>query len=242
MTVRSKPNCLVVIATPDAKVRTHWKQGLRGMFEIHPVAARSDLEKALLKLKPSVLLIDLNLPHLDGVQGLMTIQRLSNTTKIIVLTATSDKNERLVALEAGAKGYCDPDTDPVLMRKAVQIVQKGEIWAERSAMSHFIKELTARNQYWELVARTKTPARSSSGIDIHLNLLTTREAEIANLVSQALSNKQIARLLSITEATVKAHLTVIFRKLGVSDRVGLALAAHPNGRLHTTEVDPTKVE
>ena len=242
MTVRYNDNCLVVIATPDTKVRTHWKQGLRGMFEIHTVAVRSDLERALLKLKPSVLLIDLNLPHLDGINGFRTIQRLSYTTKTIVLTATSDKNERLLALEAGAKGYCDPDTDPVLMRKAIQIVQKGEIWAERSAMSYFIKELTTRYQHWELVARTKTPVKFTPANDIHLDKLTTRETEIANLVRQALSNKQIARLLNITEATVKAHLTVIFRKLGVSDRVGLALVAHPKGPVRMSEGDHLKVE
>jgi two-component system, NarL family, nitrate/nitrite response regulator NarL len=242
MTARSRPNCLVVIASPDTTVRNRWKKGLGGMFEIQQVAARSNLEGALLKLKPSVLVIDLNLPHLDGIKGLMAIQRLSSMTKIIVLTETGNENEQLLALEAGAKGYCDPDTDPVLMKKAVQIVQKGEIWARRSAMLHFIKQLTARNQYWELTSRTQTPVKLPSTTDFHMTVLTAREREIANLVSQALTNKQIASLLNITEATVKAHLTVIFRKLGVSDRVALALITQPKPAIAYDRSQLTKVE
>jgi DNA-binding NarL/FixJ family response regulator len=222
MTVRSKPDGALVIATADTRVRRRWKQGLRGIFKTYQVGDRSHLEKVLLKIKPAILVVDLSLPTLNGIKGVMAIQRLSSMTNIIVLTITGDETERLLALEVGAKGYCDPDIDAVLMRKAVQTVQRGEIWAQRSTMLHLIKELSVRNQNWELASRTNTPARSSENTS-HLNNLTVREREIAELVSEGSSNKQIASLLDITEATVKAHLTVIFRKLGISDRVALAL-------------------
>jgi two-component system nitrate/nitrite response regulator NarL len=222
MTARSKPSS-VVIATPDAEVRTHWKQGLRGMFKTYQVSDRSDLEKVLLKVKPAILLVDLNVPNLNGIKGMIEIQSLSSTTKIIVLTQTGNETERLLALEAGARGYCAPDIDMILMKKAVQIVQKGEIWAQRSTMLHVIKELTARNQYWERISHNKTAAKLPSERESPLNDLTNREREIAMLVGQGSSNKQIATLLTIAEATVKAHLTVIFRKLGISDRLALAV-------------------
>jgi two-component system, NarL family, nitrate/nitrite response regulator NarL len=193
------------------------------MFEIQHVGNRSALQRAVFKTKPSVLLLDLNLDDLEGIKGLIAVQRLSPMTKIIALTSSSDESERLRALEAGARGYCDPDTDPVLMKRAVQIVQKGEIWAQRSAMLHLIKELSARNQYWELASRGKTVEKSPRTNDSSLDGLTSRELEIAKLVNQAFSNKEIARLLNIAEGTVKAHLTVIFRKLRVADRVALVL-------------------
>lgn len=223
MARQSKPSCLVVIASSDSTVRSRWVRSLREMFEIHPVGDRSSLQRAVFKMKPSVLLLDLTLRDLEGIKGMMAIQRLSPMTKVIVLTSSVDDTERLRALEGGARGYCDPNIDPVLMKRAVQIVQKGEIWAQRSAMLHLIKELSARNQYWEVASRTKTPGKSPRTNDSQLNELTPRELEIAKLVRQASSNKEIAGLLNIAEATVKAHLTMIFRKLGVADRVALAL-------------------
>jgi two-component system nitrate/nitrite response regulator NarL len=223
MARQSKPSCLVLIASSDSEVRSRWMRGLREMSEIHSVGDRVGLHRAVFKMKPSVLLLDLNLRDLEGVKGMIAIQRLSPMTKIIVLTSSVDDSERLRALEAGARGYCDPDIDSVLMKRAVQIVQKGEIWAQRSAMLHLIKELSARNQYWEMASRSKPPRKSPRTNDSTLNELTAREIEIAKLVSQAASNKQIAGLLNIAEATVKGHLTMIFRKLGVADRVALAL-------------------
>jgi DNA-binding NarL/FixJ family response regulator len=117
-------------------------------------------------------------------------------------------------LEIGARGYCNIDIDPVLLKKAVQVVQKGEIWVGRSVISSLVQKLTARRE--SLHKHSDTDA-------FDLSSLTPKEREIARMVGSAASNKQIAVGLGISEATVKSHLTDIFRKLRIIDRLELAL-------------------
>jgi DNA-binding NarL/FixJ family response regulator len=223
MTIRPQPNCLVVIASTDRVARNRWRKGLNGMFETYPVGSRPELEKILPKLKPSVLLVDLNLLQLNGIKGMMAIQRLSSITKILVLTATTDESVRMLALEEGARGYCDLDLDPRMMRKAVQMVQKGEIWAERRIIASLLMDLIYRTYDRELVSHTQQIEEKHPTNHGILDDLTSREREIVSLIAHAASNKEIANVLQISESTVKAHVGSIFRKLGVSDRLALAL-------------------
>lgn len=184
------------------------------MFSVYHVTDRSQMDRKILKLKPSVLFVDLDLPHLEGVKTIQAIQRLSSLTKIVLLSGTLDEGEELLALKAGVKGYCHKDIDHVLIEKAVHMVQKGEIWVERGIISRLLTELMD----------SKTAARkSSSSRATHLNALTIRQRDIAIMIGRGASNKEIASTLNITEATVKSHIHAIFLKLGVSDRLGLAL-------------------
>lgn len=206
---------MVLIASPIAGVRSQWSEGLEDRFPLYEVAERASLERSMTNLKPAILILDLALPGLGGVEGTSAIQRLSPVTSIILMTSTSNDREGLAALKAGARGYCNLDMDPQLLKKAVSVVVKGEIWVARNVFAPLLEELTSLTE--------RRHKEFPPNLDTRLDRLTPREREIAQLIGGGASNKEIAGRLNITEATVKAHLTAIFRKLGLSDRLGLAL-------------------
>ncbi len=215
MSDRARAASVVLIASPIAGVRGQWTKELQDKFPLYEVAERSSLERSMANLKPAILLLDLALPGLGGVEGTPVIQRLSPMTSIVLLTSTPNDREGLAALKAGARGYCSLDTDPTLLRKAVTVVLKGEIWVARNVFAPLLEELTSLTE--------RRHKEFPPNLDTRLDRLTPREREIAQLIGGGASNKEIAGRLNITEATVKAHLTAIFRKLGLSDRLGLAL-------------------
>ncbi len=202
----------MLIASPAAVLRRRWRRELAGKFDVHQVAQRGALVRSMARLRPCVLLLDLAVRRFEGLEDLPTIQRPSPRTKIVLLTSAPDEKEEVAAVKAGAKGYCDRDIAPSLLAKAVARVQNGEIWIGRRAISNFIEELAS------LVLRP-APALAPGT----LSPLTSREREIAQLVGEGARNKEIAERLQVTEKTVKAHLTAVFRKLGLSSRSQLAL-------------------
>ncbi|MGH7772418.1 MAG: LuxR C-terminal-related transcriptional regulator [Candidatus Binatia bacterium] len=206
---------MVVIASSVSAIRSRWRQGLKGVSPIHEVTGRAELETSLAELNPSVLLLDLALPQLGGVRGVPAIHRRNPSTKVILLTNTPNEREGIAALKAGASGYCPNDLNPFLVKRAVEQVQKGEIWIGRYLIPHLLEELTALSE--------RRRRASLSNPDRRLDVLSPRELEIANLIGDGASNKEIASRLNVTERTVKAHLTAVFRKLGFSDRLRLAL-------------------
>jgi DNA-binding NarL/FixJ family response regulator len=206
---------MILIASPTPALRTRWRQGLHTAAAIHEVGDRPTLERSLSVLKPAVLLIDLELPDLNPPEGLHAVLQVNAVTKAIVMTGAATETEGVAVLKAGARGYCHRDLDATLLRKAVDVVQKGEIWAGRTLTSQLLEELTARVEERDRELAGRVTAR--------LQRLTRREREIALLVGGGASNKEIGNKLGVTERTVKAHLTAIFRKLGVSDRLRLAL-------------------
>lgn len=206
---------MVLIASPIAGVRSQWSEGLENRFPLYEVAETSSLERSMANLKPAILILDLALPGLGGVEGTPAVQRLSPMTAIILMTSTTNDREGLAALKAGARGYCNLEMDPVLLKKAVSVVVKGEIWVARNVFAPLLEELTSLTE--------RRHKEFPPNLDTRLDRLTPREREIAQLIGGGASNKEIAGRLNITEATVKAHLTAIFRKLGLSDRLGLAL-------------------
>jgi DNA-binding NarL/FixJ family response regulator len=217
-----KSKGVVLIASADDELRKRWTQALQDGFPIHEVSGRTELEASLSNHKPSVLLLDLGLPHLRNVGVVSDLQRISPSTKIILLAAGNDDQTAIGALKYGAKGYCNKDSEPSLLKKAVGVVQKGEIWAGRKTVAHLLAELTSLSE-----SRQKN---SPDLPEIYLNYLTPREQQIAVLVGDGAHNKEIAYRLKISERTVKAHLTSIFQKLQIPDRLrlGLFVAGHNN--------------
>ena len=206
---------LVLIASGIAGLRKRWRLALHGAFTLHEVTDRGSLERSLTNRRPVALLLDLDLPELGGIGGVAAIQRLRATTRIVLLTHRPDEREGITALKAGARGYCDRDIDPGLLTKALAVVQQGEVWVGRKLIPHLLEELTALTE--------RQQQDSPPDIDSRLDRITAREREIAQLLSAGASNKEIAQKLNVTERTVKAHLTAIFRKLGISGRLQLAL-------------------
>jgi DNA-binding NarL/FixJ family response regulator len=170
---------------------------------------------------PSVLLLDFDLPDLGEVAGVAALQKLSPTTRILVATRAFDADEELSLLRIGAMGCFRKDIDPALLNRVVTVVRDGGLWITRSLIPGLIEEI--RDRHGDRVK--EAPARKN----LHLHLLTRREQEVATLVGSGASNKQIARLLNISDRTVKAHLTTTFQKLGITDRLRLALYMSANG-------------
>ena len=205
---------LVLIAASSAELRWHWSQALGLRYAFQEVVEWHELERYM-TLQPVILLLDLALCPTGGTADIPAIQRLSPSTKILAVTSNPVEAEGIAALKAGAKGYCQRNVPPALMRKAVEMIQEGQVWMERTILPHLLKELTSSEEH-------RLPASALAPND-SLTRLTHREREVADLIASGASNRVIARQLHVTEATVKAHLTAIFRKLGVSDRLQLGL-------------------
>ena len=210
----------VLIATADTALRGRWKEGLQGDYPLRDVSDAGALERTMVALVPDVLLLDIDLLSAVETGGASIIYRLSRETRVVILSASPNEQEGLRVLKAGAKGYCNKNVDPQVLRKIVDRVHDGEIWAERKLIPRLLEEYTTHPE--ERPEDLRKP-------DGRLDLLTPREREIAFLIGSGASNKEIASRLRVGEGTVKAHLTATFRKLGFSDRLQLGLyLASPN--------------
>lgn len=205
----------VLIAIPDTLARRRWRQGLAPRFRVQEVASRSALEHDVSRSRPDVLALDVKLLPVDGVAA---VQRWCPSTRIVLLVDSLDEREAVAALKAGARGYCQRDGTGPLMRSAVRAAERNEIWSECPLIRHLLQELSLAEHRRQGLA----PGNGAR------EALTSRERQIAAHIARGARNKEIAGLLHIAEATVKAHLTSIFRKLAVSDRLslGLLLAEH----------------
>jgi two-component system NarL family response regulator len=209
---------MILIASAAPDLLAAWEQALSGMCAGVVAVRQFDwLKQALPRVRPGVLLLDIGLPGLEGPRGVAGLRRTNPTTKIIVFAEEASDEVEVALFKLGVRGCARRDIDPQLLKRIVVAVEQGELWIRRSITPRVLDELAARagENY------------GSQTVGEQFALLTEREREIVKLIGSGESNKQIARELCITERTVKAHLTGIFRKLGVADRVRLALRVAP---------------
>jgi two-component system nitrate/nitrite response regulator NarL len=206
---------IVVIASAEPELRKRWALGIQNNSTIHEVSDLGELERCMANSRPAVLLLDLDLPHMGEVRGVPAIQRLCPSSRIILFAGANDERQAICALKAGARGYCTKEIDPSHLRKAVNVVQKGEVWVGRKTICHLLEELISRSR--------NGPNGSPPLEEVYLRHLTPREQQIALLVGSGACNKEISNRLNISERTVKAHLTAIFHKLQITDRLRLGL-------------------
>lgn len=206
---------MVLIACLIDELVHHWEKGLRDAPAIRRVNDLAALEAAMATFRPALLILDMDLPGFPGVAGVAALQKLNAATRILVSTRAFDPEEELSLLRAGVMGCFRKDIDPDLLNRVVMVVREGGLWVTRSLIPGLIEEIRARHR-----DRVQSePAKKANG----LRQLTPREQEVAALVGNGSSNKQIARTLDISDRTVKAHLTAIFQKLSIADRLHLAL-------------------
>lgn len=190
-----------------------WKQGLNGFISTTSITNKLDiLREDVVRVKPQAVLLDYELIGLQDSNDIFSLRRLCEETNIIIVGNISEDLE-WEFLKAGIRGCCQSDTEPKLLKQVVLAVQGGELWIRRSLTSRLVAELgksTFKNKSYQQNLAA-------------LNKLTQREYDIAVRVGKGESNKLIAQACNITERTVKAHLTEIFIKLGVTDRLNLAL-------------------
>lgn len=203
------------------------REGLRKLLmleEDFEVVGEADNGRTALELiedlHPDVLLLDLKMPGMDGLSALQTLQHASHQTKIIVLTASEDKNEWVQAMKLGCSGIVIKQTQPELIVKSIRKVNSGEIWLDSHTTAAVMRQFASPSDANGTSSGAKGRERSP---------LSAREREIVALVAQGYKNKEMAEKMFISEQTVKNHLHNIFDKLGVSDRLELALYAIHKG-------------
>ena len=206
---------VVLIASADPELCKRWALGIQNDSTIHEVSDMGELERCMADSRPVVLLLDLDLPRLDKVRGIPAVQRFCPSTRIILFNGMHEERQAICALKAGARGYCIKEIEPSHLRKAVKVVQKDEVWVGRKTICRLLEELTSSN---------RNGANDSPPLEeVYLRHLTPRERQIALLVGEGACNKEISSRLNISERTVKAHLTAVFQKLQITDRLHLGL-------------------
>lgn len=218
----------VLIADDHPIVRDGLKKLLLLEDDIQVVGEACDGRQVLELMQehePDVLLLDLRMPNLDGLSVLQSLQQTGRRTKVIVLTASDDKNEFVQAMKLGCSGIVLKQTAPELIVKSIRKVQAGEIWLDSHTTAAVMRQFASPADALGGASNGKARERSP---------LSTREREIVQLVAQGYKNKEMAEKMFISEQTVKNHLHNIFDKLGVSDRLELALYAIHKG-LHIAQ-------
>ena len=167
------------------------------------------------KLKPDVVLIDLVMPIMDGIEATRRIKELSPETKVLILTSFSDQDHVIPAIRAGASGYQLKDIEPDQLVEAIKSIYKGENQLHPRVASHVMTHLYNGEK------REENP----------VNELTNREKEVLAEIAKGKSNKEIAATLVISEKTVKTHVSNILAKLNLADRTQAALYAVKHLRL-----------
>ena len=215
---KKDPSVRIVIADDH----TIFRDGLRRLLEAEPelevVGEAADGAEAVAQtreLRPDVLLLDLAMPRVPGMDAMRDLSADSEklSTKIIVLTAAVERMEIVQALQMGARGVVMKEAATQLLMKAIRTVMAGQYWIGREAVGDIV-EFMRTNPSGE------KPPRNFG--------LTKREMDILTTIVAGLSNKEIARKFSLSEDTVKHHLTNIFDKVGVASRLELALFAINN--------------
>ncbi len=198
----------VLVVDDHVIVRNGLAQLLATTAEFELVGAAGDGREAIemvAALRPDVVLMDLSMPEMDGVEATQRISAAHPEAKIVILSSFSEHQRVLAALDAGAEGYVLKHADPEQILAAIDAVHRGGAPIDP--------------QVARVLLDVKRNAPTARGV------LTDREEEVLRLVQSGLANKQIGRQLGISERTVKAHLTKIFQTLGVADRTQAALWA-----------------
>jgi len=212
------PRKLRIVIVDD---HTLFREGLRTILEteedfevVADAESAEDVVELVWQQRPDVLLLDIRMPQGSGLDAVPAVLKINPGTQVLVLTACDEKEEHVRAFRLCAKGVILKDSARQTLTQAIRTVCRGDVWMDPRMSSALAEEL-ARGIGAESEPHT---ARQENG-------LTDREMEIVKLVASGYKNKEVGHTLSISERTVKTHLTNIFQKLGVRDRVGLVMYA-----------------
>jgi DNA-binding NarL/FixJ family response regulator len=208
----------VVIADDQALVRTGFRMILtaRGIEVVGEAANGAEAVDAVRRLHPDVVLMDIRMPTMDGLEATRRILATPTDCRVLILTTFDLDRYVYAALAAGASGFLLKDVTPEHLAAAVHLVTTGDALLAPS--------ITRR-----LVERFANPAAAQPAIHRDLSNLTPREREVLTLMGQGLSNAEIATALTLSEATVKTHAARIFAKLSLRDRSQAVVLAYETG-------------
>ncbi|HEU4897626.1 MAG TPA: response regulator transcription factor [Actinomycetota bacterium] len=211
----------VLLADDQALVRGGLRLIVNTQDDMHVVGEASDGHQAIelaRRLRPDVVLMDIRMPHLDGLEATRQLgsDQTLGATRLLILTTFDLDAYVYEALRAGASGFLLKDAPPEQLVEAIRIVARGDALLAPSITRRLIERFL------------RQPVLATAGSK-PLHQLTTREREVLELIAHGLSNSEIAARLYLTEATVKTHVAHIYRKLGLRDRAQAVVYAHEAG-------------
>lgn len=204
----------IVIADDHSLVRQGIKQVIEFESDIEVVGEASNGEEAVKIISqfiPDIVLLDINMPILNGIQVIQRLKELNINSKIIMLTIHNDKDYLMKAVQLGAMGYVLKDADTSVLLEAIKNVYNNQKYIPSDLAAELIKGYGSN---------------SNKGQE---NYLTEREIEVIRTIADGMSNKEIASALFISEKTVKNHISNIFKKLDINDRTQAAIFAIKHG-------------
>ena len=209
----------VLIADDQALVRSGFRLILESRSDLEVVGEAADGEEAIReaeRTRPDVVLMDVRMPGLDGVSATARLTAAPNPPKVVILTTYDLEEPLYAALRAGASGFLLKDVRPVDLAEAIRVVAGGDALLAPTATRRLLDRFLVTDV---------TPAASAGSLE----RLTRREREVLALLARGASNAEIADRLTVTEATVKTHVSAILRKLEVRDRVQAVVLAYDLG-------------
>ena len=211
----------VVLADDQRLVRESLGVLLRLLDGIELLASAADGEEALVLVdrhRPDVVLMDLRMPRLDGIEATRRLRQRHPDVRVIALTTYADDESVLGALRAGARGYLTKDASSERIHEAILAVAAGEAALDPAVQHHVVAALSDGDADAVAAAATCLPDE-----------LTAREAQVLALIAEGLSNSEIAARLTVTQTTVKSHINHLFAKTGIRDRAQAVNYAYRNG-------------
>ena len=200
----------VLLVEDQALVRSGIRALLDQEADITVVGEASDGEEAIrmaAELQPDLVLMDIKLPRVDGIEATRRIKESHAAVEVLVLSAFEDDESVFQAIQAGASGYVLKDITPVNLVRAIRAVRAGMSAVHPGITRRLLERIS-------LMSRVRTPGAAQ----IHSDGLTDREVEILVGISKGASSRELAAKIFVSESTVKSHLRTIYRKIGVRDR------------------------
>lgn len=219
----------VMIADDHSMVREGLTQLIELEDDIEVVAQAGDGQEALEKIQnsvPDVVLLDINMPKMNGLDVLKKLKEENHPSRIIILTIHNEVEYLLKAVEIGVNGYVLKDSEADVLVKAIRSVYMGDSYIQPNMATQLYKKMNNQHENEEKLQISKQISR-----------LTKREMQVLKLVTIGLLNKEIAHRLEISEKTVKNHVSNIFKKIEVSDRTQAAVFAIKNRIVDIYEED-----
>jgi DNA-binding NarL/FixJ family response regulator len=211
----------VLVADDQRVVREGLGTLLALLDGVEVVGVAADGEEAVAlaaDLHPDVVLMDLRMPHCDGVEATRRLRELDPNIKVLMLTTYADDRSVIDALRAGARGYLTKDTGAEEIHRALEQLAQGQAAIDPAVQHHLL----------DAIATGPSPTKADATSQLP-DGLTPREVEVLALIAQGLSNSEIADRLVVNETTVKSHINHLFAKTGVRDRAQAVTYAYRHG-------------
>lgn len=203
---------MIILATAEPRTAARWMSAFKPATAILPVESFTSLRTCLRTHSNETVLLHRSLPGVGGIADIESLISDNAEANLFVLADVPQEQEGIELIRAGVLGYANTHIRPDILNEAVKVIELGEIWASKRLLQWMVNHCGSLDRY-----------KKNMGSYMALDNLTPGERKIIGCLVEGDTNKQIAHKLQITERTVKAHLTSIFRKTGVNDRLHLAL-------------------